>query len=164
MDPSLRNNSENRDVWQDTAAQQQPGRFPTEGYAAAAAQSDFGPSQQFSHPPAHHHQQPQQQQRHPSPMPYYTPNYAPNPQAIPSPAPVQIPRHTYTRTLVGPLSSNATRLLDEHRKPGIFFLFQDLSVRTEGVSFLLLSPTSSSTLFSHEGTFRLRLRLMNVGA
>ncbi|PSR93755.1 hypothetical protein PHLCEN_2v4650 [Hermanssonia centrifuga] len=56
-----------------------------------------------------------------------------------------LPRHTYTRTLVGPLSSNACRLLDEHRKPGIFFLFQDLSIRTEG-------------------TFRLRLRLMNVGA
>jgi hypothetical protein len=34
--------------------------------------------------------------------------------------------------------------LDEHQIPGIFFLFQDLSVRTEG-------------------TFRLRLRLMNVG-
>jgi hypothetical protein len=30
------------------------------------------------------------------------------------------------------LSANACRLLDEHRKPGIFFLFQDLSVRTEG--------------------------------
>ncbi|KAH6915096.1 velvet factor [Coprinopsis sp. MPI-PUGE-AT-0042] len=58
-----------------------------------------------------------------------------------------IPRNlnTYTRTLVGPLSANACRLLDEHRKPGIFFLFQDLSVRTEG-------------------TFRLRMRLMNVGA
>ncbi|KAF5392968.1 hypothetical protein D9757_001286 [Collybiopsis confluens] len=55
-----------------------------------------------------------------------------------------LPRHTYTRTLVGPLSANATRLLDEHRKPGVFFLFQDLSVRTEG-------------------TFRLRMRLMNVG-
>lgn len=54
-------------------------------------------------------------------------------------------RQAFTRTLVGPLSSNATRLLDEHRKPGIFFLFQDLSIRTEG-------------------TFRLRLRLMNVGA
>lgn len=54
-------------------------------------------------------------------------------------------RQTYTRTLVGPLSANACRLKDEHRKPGIFFLFQDLSVRTEG-------------------TFRLRLRLMNVGA
>ncbi|KAL4249637.1 Velvet domain-containing protein [Abortiporus biennis] len=56
-----------------------------------------------------------------------------------------LPRHTYTRTLVGPLSANACRLLDEHRKPGIFFLFQDLSIRTEG-------------------SFRLRLRLMNVGA
>lgn len=43
-----------------------------------------------------------------------------------------LPRHTYTRTLVGPLSANATLLQDEHRKPGIFFLFQDLSVRTEG--------------------------------
>ncbi|KAF8639940.1 hypothetical protein AX17_001190 [Amanita inopinata Kibby_2008] len=54
-------------------------------------------------------------------------------------------RHSYTRTLVGPLSANACRLLDEHRKPGMFFLFQDLSVRTEG-------------------TFRLRMRLMNIGA
>jgi len=54
-------------------------------------------------------------------------------------------RSAYTRTLVGPLSSNGYRLQDEHRKWGIFFLFQDLSVRTEG-------------------TFRLRLRLMNVGA
>lgn len=43
-----------------------------------------------------------------------------------------LPRHVYTRTLVGPLSCNACRLLDEHQIPGIFFLFQDLSVRTEG--------------------------------
>ncbi|KAI5117385.1 hypothetical protein M0805_009074 [Coniferiporia weirii] len=56
-----------------------------------------------------------------------------------------LPRATYTRTLVGPLSANAARLNDEHRKPGVFFLFQDLSIRTEG-------------------TFKLRLRLMNVGA
>lgn len=40
--------------------------------------------------------------------------------------------HTYTRTLVGPLSANACRLMDENHKWGIFFLFQDLSVRTEG--------------------------------
>ncbi|KIM46423.1 hypothetical protein M413DRAFT_441516 [Hebeloma cylindrosporum] len=81
------------------------------------------------------------------------PTYAQYPQPAPaSPAPSHaiasappLPRHTYTRTLVGPLSANACRLLDEHRKPGIFFLFQDLSVRTEG-------------------TFRLRMRLMNVGA
>ncbi|KAF8607538.1 hypothetical protein BDV93DRAFT_271803 [Ceratobasidium sp. AG-I] len=51
----------------------------------------------------------------------------------------------YTRTLVGPLSANASRLTDADERPGIFFLFQDLSVRTEG-------------------TFRLRMRLMNVGA
>ncbi|KAG9101364.1 hypothetical protein FRC06_003127 [Ceratobasidium sp. 370] len=51
----------------------------------------------------------------------------------------------YTRTLVGPLSANASRLVDAEEQPGIFFLFQDLSVRTEG-------------------TFRLRMRLMNVGA
>ncbi|KAG8936735.1 hypothetical protein FRC02_012017 [Tulasnella sp. 418] len=51
----------------------------------------------------------------------------------------------YTRTLVGPLSAGAARLLDEHGAPGIFFTFQDLSVRTEG-------------------QFRLRLRLMNIGS
>lgn len=73
--------------------------------------------------------------------PYQQPSYTPYPpQVAPaSPAPshapapaIPLPRHTYTRTLVGPLSANACRLLDEHRKPGIFFLFQDLSVRTEG--------------------------------
>ncbi|KAF8812211.1 hypothetical protein BYT27DRAFT_7132530 [Phlegmacium glaucopus] len=71
---------------------------------------------------------------------------SPPPSTLVTPATVPpLPRHTYTRTLVGPLSANACRLLDEHRKPGIFFLFQDLSVRTEGA-------------------FRLRMRLMNVGA
>jgi hypothetical protein len=90
---------------------------------------------------------------------YGTPPYAHHSSQLYQPAPYlpsahsdqgssslqSLPRHTYTRTLVGPLSANACRLLDEHRKPGIFFLFQDLSVRTEG-------------------TFRLRMRLMNVGA
>jgi hypothetical protein len=47
---------------------------------------------------------------------------------------VPLPGHVYTRTLVGPLSANACRLLDEHRKPGVFFLFQDLSIRTEGTT------------------------------
>ncbi|TFK68183.1 hypothetical protein BDN72DRAFT_950568 [Pluteus cervinus] len=77
---------------------------------------------------------------------YYTSPYPPSaPGAGGHASGIPLARHTYTRTLVGPLSANACRLLDEHRKPGIFFLFQDLSVRTEG-------------------TFRLRLRLMNVGA
>ena len=50
-----------------------------------------------------------------------------------------LPGHVYTRTLVGPLSANACRLLDEHRKPGVFFLFQDLSIRTEGANDLFRS-------------------------
>ncbi|KAF8559175.1 hypothetical protein OG21DRAFT_1503634 [Imleria badia] len=79
--------------------------------------------------------------------PYYPGNY-PQSNTSSSSSPHAgshpLPRHVYTRTLVGPLSCNACRLLDEHQIPGIFFLFQDLSVRTEG-------------------TFRLRLRLMNVG-
>lgn len=77
--------------------------------------------------------------QHPPQPPYYATPYSQNAQNA-SPLPTSatssippLPRHTYTRTLVGPLSANACRLLDEHRKPGIFFLFQDLSVRTEGV-------------------------------
>ncbi|KAJ3741578.1 velvet factor [Lentinula detonsa] len=78
------------------------------------------------------------------PNPNFTPTVPSIPSTPPSYSSIPLPRHTYTRTLVGPLSANATRLLDEHRKPGVFFLFQDLSVRTEG-------------------TFRLRMRLMNIG-
>ena len=104
----------------------------------------------------------------------HQPTYTQYPPSIPGspPSPTQVapaavlplPRHTYTRTLVGPLSANACRLLDEHRKPGIFFLFQDLSVRTEGqfpgdnYYFLDLTHIHGS------GAFRLRMRLMNVGA
>lgn len=58
-----------------------------------------------------------------------------------------LPGHAYTRTLVGPLSANACRLLDEHRKPGVFFLFQDLSIRTEGTPCTL-----SGALLSREMT------------
>lgn len=60
-------------------------------------------------------------------------SYAQDAPETASPNPLRHPAN-YTRTLVGPLSANACRLLDEHRKEGIFFLFQDLSVRTEGVS------------------------------
>jgi len=76
-------------------------------------------------------------------------------QSVTLPQPVQVPssrpereggmQSDYTRTLVGPLTANAARLTDDKKELGIFFTFQDLSVRTEG-------------------TFRLRLRLANVGA
>lgn len=83
----------------------------------------------------------------PPPPVHDSPTHAtpPSPEQATSPTSNNYPRHTYTRTLVGPLAANAQRLLDEHRKPGVFFLFQDLSIRTEG-------------------SFRLRIRLMNIGA
>ncbi|KAF9651073.1 hypothetical protein BDM02DRAFT_3111084 [Thelephora ganbajun] len=76
---------------------------------------------------------------------YYPASNHQQPEAFQSGSSIPLPRHTYTRTLVGPLCANASKLSDEHRKPGIFFLFQDLSIRTEGA-------------------FCLRIRLMNVGA
>lgn len=110
------------------------GRYPQESYSVAGPGYD-NPTVYSS--PIHPHQSPQ--------TTYYQHNYSQSTSSSSSPASAHsLSRHPYTRTLVGPLSSNACRLLDEHRRPGIFFLFQDLSVRTEG-------------------KFRLRLRLMNVG-
>ena len=63
---------------------------------------------------------------------YYAASNHQQPEAFQSGLSIPLPRHTYTRTLVGPLCANASKLSDEHRKPGIFFLFQDLSIRTEG--------------------------------
>jgi hypothetical protein len=64
-----------------------------------------------------------------------------SPSSSSSPAAkLPLPGHVYTRTLVGPLAANACRLLDEHRKPGVFFLFQDLSIRTEGTTRLTPFP------------------------
>ncbi|KAJ7087411.1 velvet factor [Mycena crocata] len=142
VDPALKSGADTRDSWGEQ------NRFGAQegSYTSSPATPQYEPGlyapSPYSHPP-------QQQQ-----TPYYPPppSYTPNVPSGPPPPPQQPastsgsgPRNAYTRTLVGPLSSNGYRLLDEHRKPGIFFLFQDLSVRTEG-------------------TFRLRLRLMNVGA
>lgn len=128
-----------------------PGPVPPQGSPSTPAQQQPAPSAQpqpvdtgMYASASYAQQQHQQQQQAQAQATFaHPPGYAQHttpPSTIPP-----LPRHTYTRTLVGPLSANACRLLDEHRKPGIFFLFQDLSIRTEG-------------------TFRLRLRLMNVGA
>jgi len=89
------------------------------------------------------------------------------PEAFQSGSSIPLPRHTYTRTLVGPLCANASKLSDEHRKPGIFFLFQDLSIRTEGtIEFpaQILPARLVLTNVFDPGAFCLRIRLMNVGA
>ncbi|KAF9464858.1 velvet factor [Collybia nuda] len=138
VDPALRTSPSNNEG-RDASAWPQTERYTHEGYPPPAPpQLDTAI---YATTPTTYNQPVA-----PAQPPYY-PSHYPSHNGLPSsagsgPPP---PRHTYTRTLVGPLSANACRLLDEHRKPGIFFLFQDLSVRTEG-------------------TFRLRLRLMNVGA
>jgi len=76
------------------------------------------------------------------------PDYAPPSEqgyldSQPEPWPADEPIE-YARTLIGPLAAGAQTLNDDNDEPGVFFLFQDLSVRTEGV-------------------FRLRMRLVNVG-
>jgi len=89
------------------------------------------------------------------------------PEAFQSGSAIPLPRHTYTRTLVGPLCANASKLSDEHRKSGIFFLFQDLSIRTEGTIELfgrILPARLVLTNVFDPGAFCLRIRLMNVGA
>jgi hypothetical protein len=45
---------------------------------------------------------------------------------------VTSPGGMFTRNLIGALSANAQRLTDPHDKIGIWFVLQDLSVRTEG--------------------------------
>ncbi|GJE84344.1 velvet complex subunit B [Phanerochaete sordida] len=129
-----------------------PGPVPSQGSPSQPAQPPpLPPAQPVDtgmYASASYAQQQHQQQQHQAQAQAafpHAPNYTQNPNPTPPSTIPPLPRHTYTRTLVGPLSANACRLLDEHRKPGIFFLFQDLSIRTEG-------------------TFRLRLRLMNVGA
>lgn len=151
VDPSLRNpppqgptGSEARDStpWNqasippapttDTATQQQSqsSRYSQEAFSPAIPEHSIYASASYA-------------QHHPAQAPsYYQSNYAQQSSQTSPPPPLRsvsastippLPRHTYTRTLVGPLSANACRLLDEHRKPGVFFLFQDLSVRTEGM-------------------------------
>jgi hypothetical protein len=45
----------------------------------------------------------------------------------------------YTRNLIGSLSVNASKLEDDRKKLGLWFVLQDLSVRTEGVFRLKMS-------------------------
>lgn len=79
-------------------------------------------------------------------MPYQNP-YGPNPQYYPppyygghmppmSPAAQSVnpgPGGMFTRNLIGSLSASAFRLTDPDNKIGVWFILQDLSVRTEGV-------------------------------
>lgn len=74
--------------------------------------------------------------------PYYSPipgaNYFPQGtahQPMQSPMQPHIPAGAvgmFTRNLIGSLSASAFRLTDPDNKIGVWFILQDLSVRTEG--------------------------------
>ncbi|KAK6538182.1 hypothetical protein TWF694_011064 [Orbilia ellipsospora] len=72
-----------------------------------------------------------------SQMPPQGPNMPPQSQQPP-------PSGMFTRNLIGSLTASAFRLTDPDNKIGIWFVLQDLSVRTEG-------------------TFRLKMNFVNVG-
>jgi len=155
IDPSLRgppplapNDMRDGSGWPSGPEAYNQSRYPQEPYAAGTPQPNVStqPQQPIDTTMYASAQYAQQQHEQQAQAQYHQGAYTTTPQESTPPSTIPpLPRHTYTRTLVGPLSANACRLLDEHRKAGIFFLFQDLSIRTEG-------------------TFRLRLRLMNVGA
>ncbi|KAK2755135.1 Velvet complex subunit ryp3 [Emmonsiellopsis sp. PD_33] len=77
---------------------------------------------------------------------YYPPGTPTHPLAPQSAIPSHLSSATgmFTRNLIGSLSASAFRLTDPNGKIGIWFVLQDLSVRTEG-------------------TFRLKMNFVNVG-
>lgn len=67
----------------------------------------------------------------------YPPQYYPGGQAPPAMSPAAQPVSggpggMFTRNLIGSLSASAFRLTDPDNKIGVWFILQDLSVRTEG--------------------------------
>lgn len=52
----------------------------------------------------------------------------------------------FTRNLIGSLSASAFRLNDPDDKIGVWFILQDLSVRTEGVFRYVRYPVGASLL------------------
>ncbi|KAI9662188.1 MAG: hypothetical protein M1829_006170 [Trizodia sp. TS-e1964] len=72
--------------------------------------------------------------------------YYATPQPMQAPPMPQMPQPAgmFTRNLIGSLSASAFRLTDPDNKIGVWFILQDLSVRTEG-------------------QFRLKMNFVNVG-
>src|SRR6266536_1437545 len=80
-------------------------------------------SADYSHPPG------------PQPLSYANRPYQSTAADIPiqrTPVSSTAPTGMFTRNLIGSLSASAFRLTDPHDKIGIWFVLQDLSVRTEG--------------------------------
>ncbi|KAI9854206.1 MAG: hypothetical protein M1830_006551 [Pleopsidium flavum] len=111
------------------------------------------PYQHYGQPiPNHHHPYPPPPQHgyyaSPTGPPMTPTGYYQQQPPLPSPQlqhPQQpVPSGMFTRNLIGSLSASAFRLTDPDNKIGVWFILQDLSVRTEG-------------------SFRLKMNFVNVG-
>ncbi|KAG6114151.1 hypothetical protein E4U14_001536 [Claviceps sp. LM454 group G7] len=126
--------------------------------SAYPSNSPYGPPQQYYYPPHQSHRAdggalPPQS----SVPPYHVNdahgnmvNYMPEPGSITR---ISIvggqPQGMFTRNLIGSLAASAFRLSDTEKRAGIWFVLQDLSVRTEGpfrlrFSFVNVGPPDSS--------------------
>ncbi|KAF2749300.1 hypothetical protein M011DRAFT_303656 [Sporormia fimetaria CBS 119925] len=96
------------------------------------------PSYQGAPPPGYPAQYGQQYHNPPPHVPMGVPS-------PPTPSPQQAASAIYTRNLIGSLAVNASKLNDVQKKLGLWFVLQDLSVRTEG-------------------QFRLKMNFVDVGS
>lgn len=127
-----------------------PPYHPQQGYVQPMNGSGYAP-QGYSQPPqqtyyTHGGAAPQGAEYGGQPqIGYGNRQYTPADMSVPR-APVTSgqPQGMFTRNLIGSLAASAFRLTDPSDKIGIWFVLQDLSVRTEG-------------------TFRLRFSFVNVG-
>lgn len=55
-----------------------------------------------------------------------------DPTLPPRPPVASAPQGMFTRNLIGSLAASASKLADPHDKIGIWFVLQDMSIRTEG--------------------------------
>ncbi|KAI9717537.1 MAG: hypothetical protein M1812_004678 [Candelaria pacifica] len=101
----------------------------------------YNPPAPLGAQPAYYHQQ--QPGMPLTPAAYYQPGgHATVQEQLLSPT--ALPSGMFTRNLIGSLSASAFKLTDPDNKIGVWFILQDLSVRTEG-------------------TFRLKMNFVNVG-
>ena len=68
----------------------------------------------------------------PVPGLYYPPPMMTSNGVMQTQDPRSAPQGMFTRNLIGSLAVTATKLTDLNNKQGIWFILQDLSVRTEG--------------------------------
>ncbi|KAL2815617.1 velvet factor-domain-containing protein [Aspergillus cavernicola] len=110
--------------------QQQGGYGQTVGYPSVNNYYGSNTQVQYPYPP-------QQTQYYSN---YYGSGAVTQPANIPAAQPVASgPGGMFTRNLIGCLSASAFRLCDPDNKIGVWFILQDLSVRTEGVFRLKFS-------------------------